>query len=105
VGPFAAFVSVASYRELTMEWLREENRGLTRISFLSGVALLISVVATIVSRFVTDNHLADLFMLAALLFAFITGGAQATERATNSACVRINRLEARVTTLEKAEGD
>lgn len=84
-----------------MEWLREENRGLTRMTFLSGVMLLTSVTGAVVSRLFASGHLPDLLIATSVLFAFVLGSAIATERAVIAQSVRTKHLEDRLASLEE----
>jgi ABC-type bacteriocin/lantibiotic exporter with double-glycine peptidase domain len=84
-----------------MEWLREENRKLTRMTFLSAVLFLASIVATIVSRVLTDGYIPDLLMATSVVLALVLGSAIATERAIVTQSVRIKKLEDRLAALEE----
>jgi len=84
-----------------MEWLREENRGLTRMTFVSGVMFLASVAAAIVSRMLTDSYLPDLLMATSIVLALVLGSALATERAVVAQSVRIKKIEDRLAALKE----
>jgi hypothetical protein len=84
-----------------MEWLREENRRLTRMTFLSGIMFLGSLIATVVSRVMTDGHIPDLLTATSVVLALVLGSALATERAVVAQSVRIKKLEDRLASLEE----
>jgi hypothetical protein len=83
-----------------MEWLREENRRLTRMTMLSGIALVLGVIGAI-PVCVSSGPLPLWMVAVLLLLAFIAGSARATELAVVAACDRIRQLENRVAALEK----
>ena len=76
-----------------MEWLRDENRKLTRMTFLSTVLFLASIAAAIVSRVMTDDYLPDLLMAISVLMALVLGWGLATERAIVAQSVRIKKQQ------------
>ena len=83
-----------------MEWLRDENRKLTRMTLLSTVLFLASIAAAIVSRVMTDDYLPDLLMAISVLMALVLGWGLATERAIVAQSVRIKKLHDRLAAFE-----